>query len=358
MMNILVIAKLTPEKLLSKLRPFIGNPLVEHLYLLRDETFTIDEPKLEFLPLPKKRGVLRHVEKIIIAQRYASTHKIDIVLSYLLTPHGYLGWFLSRTIGVRWIHAIIAGHREVWIDGKIAEKLNICLLRSADVVNVMGMATKEYLKKKGICEKNIAVIPNAIDGEMFVPTVNKSVEYDIVYASRIDENKNFPLLIRAINRLKSDFPKIKICVAGDGDKLEEAKRQCRQYGLDSNFIFLGKVDHENIKKLYHKSNIFVLTSRGEGVPMALLEAMFCGIACISTNVGEIGSIIVDGENGFLLQDTEDDGILAERIRLLLKNEKLRLLMSVKATQIKNSYSFDNVMELWNETLKSLESKHL
>jgi len=357
-MNILVIAKLSPEKLQSKLRPFINNPQVEHIYLLRDEAFATNEEKLVFMPLPNKRGLLRHAEKIRIARKYAKTHQIDIVLSYLLTPHGYMGWLLSKIIGAKWIHAIIAGHREIWVDGKIAEKINIFLLRSADVVNVMGQTTKEYLKKNGIREQKIVVIPNAIDGEMFMPPAKKTAEYDILYASRIDENKNFPLLIRAINRLQPNYPNIKICVAGDGDRLDEAKQLCSQNGLGNNFTFLGKIEHDNIKKLYHKSNIFVLTSLGEGVPMALLEAMFCGMACISTNVGEIGSIIEDGENGFLLQDTEDDAVLAERIRLLLTNEKLRLLMAEKATQIKKTYSYKNVMDSWNETLRSLKSKHL
>lgn len=357
-MNILVIAKLSQEKLLSKLRPFVDNPQVEHLYLLRDESFLTDEAKIQFLPLPKKRGLFRHLEKIRIARKFAKTHQIDIVLSYLLTPHGYMGWIISRIIRARWIHAIIAGHREVWIDGRIMESFNLFVLRSADIVNVMGHATKGYLKRNGIHEQNIAVIPNAIDGKVFVPPTNKVVEFDIIYASRIDENKNFPLLIRAVKRLKSDFPNLKICVAGDGDKLDEAKKQCKQYGLDNNFIFIGKVDHDKIKEFYYKSNIFVLTSRGEGVPMALLEAMFCGLACISTNVGEIGSIIDDGENGFLLQDTEDDIVFADCIRKLLTNEKLREVISEKATHIMTIYSYNNVMDLWNETLCSLQSKRL
>ena len=352
-MNILVIAKLSPEKLLSKLRPFISNLDVENLFVLRDETFDTGCGKIVFLPTPARKGVLRHLEKVWIAKRFMASHQIDVILSYLLPPHGYIGCFLSMLMGVKWIHSIIAGHREVWMNGKLAEKINLQILQSAHLVNVMGEETKAYLKKKGIRENKIIIIPNAIDGEQFSPFIEKDIKYDIIYASRIDENKNFPLLVNAAERLISEFPQLSVCVAGDGDKLSEAQYLCRQKGLDSIFHFMGKVEHGKIKDLFCQSKIFVLTSRGEGVPMSLLEAMFCGLACISTNVGEIGSIIQDGVNGFLLQNTEDDELLAERIRQLLLDTNLLSHVSLNATKIRSTYSFDNVAQLWNEVLSSI-----
>ena len=353
-MDILVIAKLSPEKLLSKMRPFINNPKVEHIYLLRDDAFETSEKKISFLPLPHHKSVFRHLEKIKIAKRFSRNHNIDIILSYLLTPHGYMGWTISHITRKKWIHAIIAGHREIWADGKLMTKINLWLLKSASIISVMGKTTKEYLIKKGINKGKIAVIPNAIDSNIFKPSsqINKA-KYDILYASRIDENKNFPLLIRAIEKVIKVFPNIKICVAGDGERLEEAKKECMEKGLFSNFLFLGHVSHNHIKDLYYQSKIFVLTSRGEGLPMALLEAMFCGLTCISTNVGEIGNIINDGENGFLLQDTEDDEVLASRIIQLMKDDILSNRISKKATELNRTYSFNNVTKLWDEALNNL-----
>ena len=352
-MNILVIAKLTPEKLMAKLRPFIDNSRVEHIYILRDESFDAGNNKIVFLPNPYKKGLLRHIEKIRIAKRFAKYHHIDITISYLLPPHGYMGWIVSKMTKSKWIHAIIAGHREIWMNGRFMKKVNLMLLSSADVVNVMGRTTLDYLVKNGIEQRRIAVIPNAIDGEKFQPSFARIIKYDVIYASRIDENKNFPLLIRAIDRLRPDFPDIKVCVAGDGDKLEEAKKLCHQKGLDTNFLFLGKVEHDHIKELYSQSCIYVLTSRGEGVPMSLLEAMFCGVACISTAVGEIGNIIKDGENGFLLQSTEDDELLATYIRRLLTDKELLQNISHKATEIKTTYSFAHVTTLWDNVLSDI-----
>lgn len=352
-MNILVIAKLTPDKLLTKIRPFLDNSKIEHIFILRDEGFETIEKKIAFLPSPKKKGILRHIEKIKIAKAFSKEHPIDIVLSYLLIPHGYIGWLLSIMLKSKWIHAIIAGHREVCRNGRIIEIINLFVLKYADAIIAMGQATKSYLIDNGIKECMISVIPNAIDSHYFCPPMLKSIKYDVLYASRIDENKNFPLLIRAIDKLKAQFPELKVCVAGYGEKLDEVRRMVHQKGLDNFFLFLGRVDHQLIKDLYYQSRIFVLTSRSEGVPMALIEAMACKVACISTNVGEIGSIIKDGENGFLLNNTEDDSLLAERIKMLLTNQDLLDLISKNATKIKETYSLDYASNLWIKVVNSL-----
>jgi len=352
-MYLLVIAKLSREKLISKLRPFIDNPEVKHIFILRDETFAMDCEKVSFTPVPICKGLLRHVEKVNIARKFINEHNIGIVISYLLTPHGYIAWLVTRMTGAKWIHAIIAGHREIWKNGKIMRSVNLRLLKSASAIGVMGKATYQYLENNGINEKKIAIIPNAIDGSLFGRTSHKEYKYDILYAGRIDENKNVPLLIKAIGRLSSKYPDLKVCVAGDGDKLECVKTLTDAMSLNDQIVFLGHVDHEHIKELYDVSRIFVLTSRSEGVPMALLEAMFCGMACVSTKVGEIGSIINDGVNGFLLPNTEDDKVLATKLDTLLGDNNLCHQFGNEAVKIRETYSFGHATTLWTNILKKV-----
>lgn len=355
-MNLLIVAKLSREKLLSKLRPFADNQEVKHIYILRDEIFETGCEKISFAPEPKRKGLMRHIEKINIARKFIKEHHIDIVISYLLPPHGYIAWIVTRITGAKWVHAIIAGHREIWMNGKIMRFINLHLLKDANAIDVMGQATSQYLENNGINAKKIAIIPNAIDGSLFGNTNHKTYKYDILYASRIDENKNVPLLIKAVGRLSSKHPDLKVCVAGDGDKLESVKTLVSEMNLNHHFSFLGHVQHDHIKELYDVSKIFVLTSRGEGVPMALLEAMFCGMACISTNVGEIGSIINDGVSGFLLPNTEDDKVLAGKLDTLLGDIILCRQFGYEATKIKNTYSFDHVASLWAETLMNVNNE--
>lgn len=354
-MNLLIIAKLTPEKLLSKLRPFIDNPDIRHIYILRDKPFPVDSNKIDFTPTPKISGMLRHIEKISIVRNHIKTHQIDVIISYLLPPHGYIAWTVAKITGVKWIHAIIAGHREIWVNGKFMTKVHLRMLRSASLISVMGGQTKDYLVKNGMDSHKISIIPNAIDAEEFLPPPQKEIEYDILYAGRIDANKNLPLLLRALVEVVKKHPSIKVCIAGDGDKLEEAVTMANDYHLTEIVDFLGHVNHENIKVLFHQSKIFVLTSRGEGIPMALLEAMFCGLACVSTNVGEIGDIIKNEWNGFLLPNTEDDKALAKYLIELLEDESLYLKISKNAPLIRKQYSFDNVYTLWGNALKTVQT---
>lgn len=354
-MNILIIAKLTPEKLLSKLRPFIDNPDIRYIYILRDKPFPVESNKIEFTPTPRIKGVFRHIEKISIARHQIKTHQIDVIISYLLPPHGYIAWIVAKITGVKWIHAIIAGHREIWVNGKLMTKVHLRMLRSADYISVMGGQTKDYLVKNGMDSHKISIIPNAIDAEEFLPPTKREIKYDILYAGRIDANKNLPLLLRALVEVVIKRPSIKVCIAGDGDKLEEATAMVNDYRLTGIVDFLGYVDHKNIKTLFHQSKIFVLTSRGEGIPMALLEAMFCGLACVSTDVGEIGDFIKNEWNGFLLPNTEDDKALAKNLIELLDNESLYLKISQNATLIRKQYSFDNVYTLWGSVLKTVQA---
>ena len=87
--------------------------------------------------------------------------------------------------------------------------------------------------------------------------------------------------------------------------------------------------------------------------MVLLEAMFCGLACISTNVGEIESFIKNGENGFLLNNPDDVDMFTSILKDLLSNPVLLKKISKNAPLIANRYSINNAKEAWADCLKGI-----
>lgn len=149
------------------------------------------------------------------------------------------------------------------------------------------------------------------------PIVKDSGTFNIVYAGRDSVEKRVYLITRISSEIKKIFPDIKVTFAG-----ASFREISEKYGDIFNVvgpIFL----EEEINKLYDNSHITLITSSSEGFPMMIMEAMSRGVIPISVNVGGISSHIVDGENGFLVDNESDDKIVKSFIEKIqyLKNNK-------------------------------------
>ena len=146
------------------------------------------------------------------------------------------------------------------------------------------------LAKKYICtEYNISsdlvnVIPNSIDTDLFSPnTCNK--EYDIAYIGRLQEVKNLELLKAALDLINEP---LNLLIIGDGDmKILEKIKSVNSHDID----YYKWLPNYKIPNFLNKSKLFVLLSKYEGNPKALLEAMSCRLPVIGNNVPGISDII-------------------------------------------------------------------
>jgi glycosyltransferase involved in cell wall biosynthesis len=107
---------------------------------------------------------------------------------------------------------------------------------------------------------------------------------------------------------------IKLLILGEGEDECKLKKQITDLNLKNNVFLLGK--KENIFDYLNVSNVFVLSSLWEGLPLSLLEAMACGLPVVATNVGGIPEVVKDGLSGFLVEP-KNPTILAKKIEYLL-----------------------------------------
>lgn len=355
-MKIFIICGLSEDKLVTKLTPFQENKDIERVYLIRDKMCSLPLDKVTCVFSPKHKSWIRQLEKIYAGWKFLRKHKIDIVISFNMCPHGYIGFILSRLMCLPWVHIIVAGHKEIWQNGKWVKRLNVFLLKKSSQIVVMGDKTKKYLIDSKIKSNNICIIPNVIDDNRFKPNTNSIKTYDIVSLGRIDYNKNVVLLINAVKKLIGDFPNLKVAIGGDGNQMIVLKKLTEKYGLQQNISFVGEIPPSESPNFYHSANIFVLASYSEGVPMALLEAMFCGLACVSTNVGEIESFLRHEENGFLLSDPDNVDELVKFLKMLLLDTSLRHRIASEAVLLRESMNFKHVTDLWSDCLlKTIKS---
>ncbi len=200
---------------------------------------------------------------------------------------------------------------------------------------------------------NVTVIHN------MVPTVHYTSQIDyaskqIIGVGRYTGQKGWEYMIRIWAKIAQYYPDWRVMIYGSGHKKAMLSKMIQEYGLEDSFILNSPV--KGMLKEYLKSSIFVSTSRYEGQPMVLLEAMNAGLAPISFTY-QCGprDIICDGENG-LLVDLFDVDTFAQKLTQLMDSEELRRSIGQKARQSLNRFSEDVVIEQWINLFNSLCKK--
>lgn len=142
--------------------------------------------------------------------------------------------------------------------------------------------------------------------------------------ARLVEVKNLPLLIEAAKYLKSKNMDFVVSIFGDGPLRQSLQEQIDANNLKNHVRLEGF--NANILPILHTFDIFTISSFHEGLPMSLLEAMAAGTPVISTNVGGIAEVIVDGESGFLVNNMSPTAF-GEKILQLYKDKDMQVRFS-------------------------------
>lgn len=207
---------------------------------------------------------------------------------------------------------------------------------NADRIIITSEEDKIFIEKEfGVRGPVIEVIRNYIDTEHFRPDVSVQIGNRIVFVGRLEADKNLHMLIESLDGLDCE-----LCFIGSGSQKENLQELYEKRGVKVRFM--GKVPQQNLPNELQKSAIFVLPSRSEGNPKALLEAMSCGLACVGTNVKGIREVIEDNETGLLAELSAES--LHVKIRTLLENKALRDRLGANARGvIVRNYSLEKII---------------
>ncbi|MFL0800334.1 MAG: glycosyltransferase family 4 protein [Agarilytica sp.] len=126
----------------------------------------------------------------------------------------------------------------------------------------------------------------------------------LVYVGRLSAEKGVPILFESLNLLKAQNIEVELTLLGDGEDRSFLEDLAREMNVDDRVIFGGFVDQETIASTLRASDIFVLPSFAEGIPVALMEAMAIGIPVIATYVGGITELVIDGETGQVVSPSD------------------------------------------------------
>lgn len=196
------------------------------------------------------------------------------------------------------------------------------LLINSDKVLVLGNSWNDFVKSLDERIKTI-VIPNFVKSTQESVVFNSKKVVNILFLAVITKRKGIFDLIDAIKLLREDENyneyNVNVIVAGTGTEELQAKEKIKSLNLENHFQFKGWVGNKEKKELLSKSQIFVLPSYNEGLPMSILEAMSYGLPIISTSVGSIEDAVKDNYNGLIIKPG-DIKALKDSIGYLMTNE--------------------------------------
>jgi GalNAc-alpha-(1->4)-GalNAc-alpha-(1->3)-diNAcBac-PP-undecaprenol alpha-1,4-N-acetyl-D-galactosaminyltransferase len=221
-------------------------------------------------------------------------------------------------------------------------------------VTVLTEADKKFIGNR---LKNVVVMPNPSSFPTYDGTLIK--ENFILSAGRISNwhVKGFDILIKAWGKIASKYPDWNLEIAGDGPKenFDFLKKKCIEEGVADRVFFLGyRTDMQN---LYRKASIYVLSSRSEGLPMVLIEAMSQGCACVATDFNGRRTEIITNESEGVLCNAEDDSGLAQGMEKLIADDSYRRRVQINAMKRSEFFSLDNIIGMWMKLLQTINNEN-
>ncbi|MDD4515332.1 glycosyltransferase family 4 protein [Massilibacteroides sp.] len=186
------------------------------------------------------------------------------------------------------------------------------VFKNANAVITLSRSVRDWVISSLGAKKECIVIYNPCRQ---VNTLNIEKEKIVLYAGVLNKKKGYIDLIEAFAQTTKEYPDWTLVLAGNGE-IKQGKEYAKKSGIEDLVIFPGWITGEEKHNLFSKASIFCLPSYAEGFPTAILDACSYGIPFITTPVGGIPDIVIDGKNGYLFHPG-DIVELKEKISLLM-----------------------------------------
>jgi glycosyltransferase involved in cell wall biosynthesis len=242
----------------------------------------------------------------------------------------------------------IGSRRDILLPRRTAgqHRLQRYAYRLAHRVVANSQAAASQVAAEGISAGRIAVIPNGVDLQQYVPRFVRRPRRIITTVANLRGEKGHEVLIDAAAIACRRHPDLRFQLVGDGPMRAAHERQVREYGLSDNVLFLGHRD--DVPALLASSDLFVLPSRTEAFPNGLVEAMAAALPSVASDVGGIPELIQHGRNGLLVAPG-DAPALAQALNALVEDDDRATGLGAAArATIEARYSFDRMVTSFEE----------
>ena len=241
----------------------------------------------------------------------------------------YIFYKLAKIFGKKTVIHLHCGSQlaEIW-----NEKYEDMFM-NADKCLTLSNGIRDFIVSKTGKAENVEVLYNPCPDVEVIDVLAKR-EKNILFAATLYKEKGYLDLIEAFGKISVENKEWKLLLAGNGSQ-EEGKVLAEKYNVADRVEFLGWVRGDDKDRVFRTSSLFCLPSYAEGFPMAVLDAWAYGLPVITTPVGGIPDIVIDGENGLLFNPGDVD-VLSEKLNLLINDALLRNKLSEEAKVLANT----------------------
>jgi len=276
--------------------------------------------------------------------------KLKAVLSYsnpdllitFMTKENLFGILIAGQLGI----PVVISERNSYLSKKgLLHMLRHFLYPRADALVVLSSFDQAYYRK--FCH-DIHIIQNPLHPQFYQNFKEKHRENIILAVGRLEYQKGFDTLLSVFQRIAAEYPEWKLVILGEGKLKNDLIAQSHALDIAAKVIFKGRV--QEVYSYYRKASIYALSSRYEGFPNVLCEAMSQGLACVSFDcIAGPRDIIENYKNGILVKN-QDNNEFYEALKELISNEKLRISLSKAAKQVRKKLSKHNTINKWLEVI--------
>lgn len=294
--------------------------------------------------------IVRYIKKLTASRRIAKQVKPDIIISFIRSKNIEI---ITATAGLG-IPVICSEHS--CVGRKPEYKVDTLWKLLYPLATTITLLTRYDYRNCRSSLRNVVYMPNPVPLEEY--NCCRPKQKVILAAGRVNawKIKGFDSLIRYWGILSKEFPDWKLFIAGHGD--DDIMSYLNTLAVANNCSNIHLLGFRNdVKEIMESSEIFVLTSRIEGLPMVLIEAMAAGCCCVSFDC-KTGprEIIHDGVSGLLVKD-QDDTDMIEKLRKAMSEPEYRSYLASNTLQSIRKYYVDNVISRWEILFKKITERN-
>jgi glycosyltransferase involved in cell wall biosynthesis len=356
-LRVVVIARLDNAKLQSKVEPLLDIDDVAEVVVVRRHPLPLDGVRSVCPPaaLARDSWSAEPWRLATLLRETARAPERTVVVSFYLMPHGLFADWARRLTRVPTIQMLIGDEDVVRAE---TSPFFRAAIESAHAVGLRGPRSLERIAALGLPRARLFCPPNVYDVSAFRPDPRVAQDVDVVFVGRFYGSKRLDVLLEAAAAVRARRGAIKVALVGDGRDRPAVEALVQRFGLSANVVVTGTLAAPEIAHWLRRSRLFVMTSEQEGLPMAMIEAMTCGVPVVIGDIGDVTSVAHHEVNAWIVGERTPTAF-ADAIVRLLDDDALRARLARGAAamgeRFDREYTIAAAREAWRPVLARLRA---